>query len=356
MRRLRGWATSRAQWPSDGRTPDGRDDDKGGKQSSEAAVIAGLNWLKAHQNDDGSWSDEYKPAMSGLALLCFLGHGELQESADYGVTVKKAIEWLMARGAEFDGRFSLTKDGWGDNSGVYQHGICTYALGEYYSMTQDDRVKDLLTQAVKYVVEGQNSNGSWSYMYDHGKPADTSVTGWQVQALKAAHLTGLNIPGVDDSLDKSMLYFKDAQREDGGFVYQNNEERYSMAGIGTLCTYFWKQDKDRLVHEGIKYIVDKTKKDFPVEYKGPKADLYAWYYDTQACLMFGGDAWTRWNHWFQDEIVNNQAKDGSWPVTPNAAGVGDLQNKAAGAGPFYRTTLCVLMLEVFYRYMPINRT
>ena len=29
--------------------------------------------------------------------------------------------------------------------------------------------------------------------------------------------------------------------------------------------------------------------------------------------------------------------------------------KADGAGPYYRTTLCVLMLEVFYRYMPINK-
>ncbi len=329
----------------------------GGKDGSERAVMAGLNWLKSHQAEDGSWSDEYKPAMTGLAVLCFLGHGETQTSADFGPTVKKAIDWLVARGNEFNGRYSLTKDGFGGaNYGVYQHAICTYALGEYYSLTQDDQVKDVLTKAVKYVVEGQKDDGSWSYRYEKGGKSDTSVTGWQVQALKAAHLTGLQMPGVDEALDKCMLYLKEAQCADGGFGYNGKaEERYGLGGVGTLCTYFWKQDKDKLVHEGIKYIIDKTKKDSPVDYKAPHADLYGWYYNTQACLMFGGNAWQQWNRWFQDEIANAQNKgDGSWPAMA-AAGVGGLQNKAEGAGPYYRTTLCILMLEVYYRYMPINK-
>jgi hypothetical protein len=328
----------------------------GGKEASERAVMAGLNWLKSHQNEDGSWSEEFKPGMSGLALLCFLGHGETQTSADFGPTVKKAVDWLIARGNEFDSHMSLTKDGWGGNDGVYQHAICTYAMGEYYSMTQDDRIKDVLTKAVKYIVDGQNENGGWKYRYEKGGDSDTSVTGWQVQALKAAHLTGLQIPGVDEALDKCMLYLKEAQTPNGGFGYHGkNEERYGLGGVGTLCTYFWKQDKDKLVHEGIKYIIDETKKDHPVEYKAKNADLYAWYYNTQACLMFGGNAWTQWNRWFQDEIVNAQNKgDGSWPPMV-APGVGALQTKADGAGPFYRTTLSILMLEVFYRYMPINK-
>ncbi len=334
----------------------------GGKEKSEKAVMAGLRWLKDHQNEDGSWSDEFKPAMTGLALLCFLGHGELDVSPEFGPTVKKAVDWLITRGSEFNGRMSLTKDGWGGNPGVYQQGMCAYALGEYYTMTQDDRVKTVLTQAVKFITDGQNSNGGWKYNYEKGGPSDTSVTGWQVQALKAAHLTGLQLAGVDEALDKSMGYFKIAQKEDGSFGYHDKEEGngYSLAGVGTLCTYFWKQDKDKLVHEGIKCIIDKTKKDFPVEYKSDKADLYAWYYNGQACLMFGGEAWVRWNRWFQDEICDNQSTDGSWPPLPgrnqgNHSPGGELQFKGNGAGPYYRTTLCVLMLEVYYRYMPTNK-
>ena len=64
-----------------------------------------------------------------------------------------------------------------------------------------------------------------------------------------------------------MPYLKESQCPDGGFGYHGkNEERYGLRA-GTLCTYFWKQDKDKLVHEGIKYIIDETKKDHPVEYK-----------------------------------------------------------------------------------------
>ena len=49
-----------------------------------------------------------------------------------------------------------------------------------------------------------------------------------------------------------------------------------------------------------------------MKYQGGKspADLYAWYYDTQACLMFGGTAWGKWNRLFQDEIANHQSPDG----------------------------------------------
>ena len=320
-----------------------------GKDKSEKAVMAGLRWLKDHQSADGSWSDEHKPAMTGLGLLCFLGHGELPESPEFGETVKKALDWILARGTEFQGRMSMTKDGWGGNHGVYEHGILTYAMGEYYSMTKDERFAELLKQAVGYIVAGQNPLGGWDYGYAKGARNDLSVAGWQIQALKAAHLTGLGIPGVDEALDKSMDFIKKWQGNEGGFGYDKPENRQSLTGVGVLCTYFWKESKDRTVKEGIDFLLGKAE----VKYKGDKADLYAWYYNTQACLMFGGSAWQKWNRMFQDEIADNQSPDGSWP--PTQGGVGNLQKQPGGGGPYYRTTLCVLMLEVFYRYMPINK-
>ena len=320
----------------------------GGTEKSEKAVVAGLRWLKDHQNPDGSWSDEFKPAMTGLALLAFLGHGELPESPEFGPTVKRALDWVLARGQEFDGRMSLTKD-WGGNHGVYEHAILTYAMGEYYSITHDERFEPVLKKAVGYIVDGQNPGGGWDYQYAKGPRNDLSVAGWQIQALKAAHLTGLAIPGVDEALDKAMPFLKKWQGNEGGFGYTAPENRLSLTGVGVLCTYFWKESKDRTVKEGIDFLLGKAE----VKYKDGKApaDLYAWYYDTQACLMFGGSAWAKWNRMFQNEIADSQSPDGSWPPTPG----GHLQPKPAGAGPIYRTTLCVLMLEVFYRYSPINK-
>jgi hypothetical protein len=325
----------------------------GGKEKAEKAVMAGLRWLKKTQNEDGSWSDQNRPAMTGLAILCFLGHGELPDSPEFGPTVKKGLDWLLAKGTEFQGNMSLRRGKEFGQPGVYEHAIATYAICEYYTMTKDERFAELVKQSITHIVEGQAPDGGWQYNYTKGPNSDTSVSGWQIQALKAAHLTGLGIAGVDEALDKSMLNLKRVQSEDGSFGYRATPGKYSLTGVGVLCTYFWKQDKDRSVRDGVEYMIRMTADKFPVKYKDETASLYAWYYNTQAALMFGGSAWTKWNHWFQDEIADAQSPDGSWPVTGSKDGHGE--NDANIKGQTYRTTLCILMLEVFYRYMPINK-
>ena len=71
--------------------------------------------------------------------------------------------------------------------------------------------------------------------------------------------------------------------------------------------------------------------------------------------MVGGAAWNTWNRLFQDQLVKAQSPDGSWPVLAKVAG-GELQADPGGVGPLYRTNLCILMLEVYYRYTSvINR-
>src|SRR6266446_794767 len=65
------------------------------KTATEQAVIRGLNWLQQNQAADGSWGANYKGGMTGLALLCFLGHGETPESAQYGLTVNRAVQWFV---------------------------------------------------------------------------------------------------------------------------------------------------------------------------------------------------------------------------------------------------------------------
>ena len=327
----------------------------GGTEKAELAVMAGLRWLKAQQNADGSWSDSFHPAMTGFAVLGFLGHGELPMSPEFGPTVKRGVDWLLAQGTEFHGRLSMTGDFAAQHT-VYEHAIATYALGEYYTMTKDDRVRELLAQAVDFIVQGQALDGGWQYAYAKGPNSDTSVSGWQIQALKAAHLTGLALPGVGEALDKALLNLKRVQAEDGSFGYRAaGDHDYSLDGVGVLCTYFWKQDKDKTVREGLEHLLRQTDNKHPVKYKADTADLYAWYYNTQACLMFGGSAWTKWNRLFQNEIVTAQSPDGSWPACGGQSPGGELQRRPDGAGPYYRTTLCVLMLEVFYRTMPVTK-
>ena len=305
-----------------------------------------LDWFQKNQNPDGSWGDSNKSAMTGLALLSFLAHGETPDSWTYGPSVTKAVNWIIENGAKFDGRMHMAQQF--NASGVYEHGICTYALCEYYTMTKDDRVLPMLKKAVGYIVEGQGPGGGWMYTYDKSAN-DLSVSGWQIQALKAAHLTKLNLPGVEASLDKAVAYIEHVKGPKGGYGYREAGDKYSLTGVGIYSSLLWKVERGEL-RKGMEWLIDETEKNKPVKYNSDTADLYAWYYHTRACLMFGGSAWKRWNAWFQDEIVNAQGADGSWPV-PSVKGHGP-QSTPDKTGQVYRTALCTLMLEAFYRYLP----
>jgi hypothetical protein len=329
----------------------------GATDAGEKAVMAGLRWLKQTQKSDGSWSSQHQAAMTGLAMLCFLGHGETSTSAEFGETVQKGINWILERGKAQNG--VLTDNGRIDQPGSYTHGIVTYALGEYYAMTQDERAYEPFKQAIKLIVDGQGPDGGWMYGFDKSQ-SDTSVTGWQIQALKIAHLSGINIEGVDAAMDKAMNNLKRVQSANGAFGYRGPEDRWSLTGVGVLCTYFWKAERSESVLKGMKFIMSNLDK-HPIEYKHKEADLYAWYYHTQAILMVSGKdgtEWRQWNSMFQNQLILNQTSDqspnsGSWPVMAHG-GHGNLQTDAAGAGPYYRTTLAILMLEVYYRYAAPN--
>ncbi len=326
----------------------------GPTKASEDAVLRGLVWLRDHQSPDGSWGERNKGAMTGLALLCFLGHGELDDSPMFGLNVNRGVQWLIDQGTLHEGRLSMTDADWGPgNSGVYEHAIATYALGEYLTMSKDARVLEVFRKAVKYIVEGQGPDGGWMYHFDKTQ-GDTSVSGWQVQALKAAHLTELNLPGVDTALDRAMEHFERVRGPSGGYGYRGPEDRYSLTGVGVLCQLFWGGKKTADLRRSVDFIRDQSAVQFPVKYQHEKADLYAWYYHTQAMLMFGGTAWLDWNKKFQEEVVHAQTQDGSWPAM-KAPGHGNLQSDPSTTATAYRTALGVLMLEVYYRYMPTQR-
>ena len=99
----------------------------GAKPNSEQAVLKALRWLQTQQKTDGTWGTTDEGAMTGLALLCYLGHGETPDnSPEFKVVVANAINALIAEGEKNEGRFSYFKD-FSKQPSVYQHAICTYA-------------------------------------------------------------------------------------------------------------------------------------------------------------------------------------------------------------------------------------
>jgi len=82
---------------------------------------------------------------------------------------------------------------------------------------------------------------------------------------------------------------------------------------------------------------------------GPdRSDMYFNYYATVAIHHFGGEDWENWNQRLRPQLVESQVSKGdaagSWNVTDPHGYAG---------GQIYQTCLCVLCLEVYYRYLPM---
>ena len=78
----------------------------GGTPECEDAVIKALNWLKQTQKEDGSWTSDFPVAMTGFALLAFLGHCEPPQSPEFGENVSRGITYLINVGLKNKGRLS----------------------------------------------------------------------------------------------------------------------------------------------------------------------------------------------------------------------------------------------------------
>ena len=77
-----------------------------------------------------------------------------------------------------------------------------------------------------------------------------------------------------------------------------------------------------------------------------QGNLYFWYYATLAMFRCGGSTWARWNEQMKDTLVDGQEANGSWePISIYAEYAGDDDRDRS-----YSTAMCVLTLEVYYRY------
>ncbi len=66
----------------------------------------------------------------------------------------------------------------------YVHAIACYAVSEGYGLTQIPMLKVAMDNSIRIIIEGQNPDGGYDYGYKKGARQDTSVTGWNAQALK----------------------------------------------------------------------------------------------------------------------------------------------------------------------------
>ncbi|MBT8036264.1 MAG: terpene cyclase/mutase family protein [Verrucomicrobiae bacterium] len=317
-------------------------DANGGNQQCEAAVMNALRWLKQTQNDDGSWTRKNKGAMTGFALLAFLGHCETPESEEFGDAVTRAIVYLVNLGMKNDGKLATSPVN--SNQWVYEHGIATYALAEAYTFCSNlglslPNLAEVTQRAGDIIIKGQGESGGWVYGYKPTNSGDNSVGFWQIQALKACKHTQLWEDKDFKTVSRKALEWLDrVQGANGAIGYRNNPSaKPGLTGGGILAFQMWGQARSKNVRNGIRYIHKNTAFDWD-----ESANLYYHYYNAQAMINRGGEAWKDYNEMFRDVLLENQKNDGTWQNTVSKH----------SKGVHMQTCLATLMLEVYYRFLP----
>ena len=371
----------------------------GGSKDSETGVAAGLDWLARHQADDGHWGPDcltsepaskceqehpcdapgmpFPIAQTGLAILAFQAGGHYYfNERKYSGHVKKGLDWLVKQqhtdgalmtdeaqsGAPFPGVGGAlrirTKSPRLPRAPVqfhrlrnfmYEHGIATFAIAEACAVARaegkppDPHYLVAAKKAEKFIELQQHNDGGWRYTTDKMEPSDTSVSGWQVRALKTAREAKFEV--APRTLAGAARFFEQlADPSTGRTRYQARRQFIgnpdAMTGVGMLVQEFLlKTPHSPLVHRAAEYLAGTAANN------ASSQNYYLLYNCTLAMFQAGGESWDRWNRIVRDAVLGFQihagCARGSW--NPGS-------DMGAQGGRVCSTAWAVLTLEVYYRF------
>ena len=282
---------------------------------------------------------ENRVAATAMALLAFQGDGHTHLAGDYQAEVAKAWRAMLK---QQDGNGSFFREG-DEHHRFYTHAMATIAICELYGMTKDSKFRAPAQKALNFLFNTQDRDGGWRYYIKDG--SDTSVTGWVVMALQSGLMAGLT---VQSSALLDIGKYLDQATTDGGSQYAylpGHVAKISMTAEGLLCRQYlgWKRADPRLTR-GADIVVAQ-----PINWNDK--DIYYWYYATQVMHHMEGEYWKKWNLVMRDVLPRNQTKTGKERGSWSPAG----DPWQLHGGRLYSTCLCIYMLEVYYRHLPIYK-
>lgn len=325
----------------------------GGGKDTEDAVDRALKWIASHQLPDGGWDFDLKkcPSCAGqcshsgglddrcgatsMALLPFLGRGYTHREGPFKKQVEAGIGFLVKMALAGQGK------AYAQGGNLYSQGLAGIALSECYAMSQDGRLAAPTQYVLDFITAAQDPVGG-GWRYSPKQPGDTSAVGWQIMALKSGNMAYLSVNPL--TIKKAVEFLDSVQGDEygGTYGYTGPGKGPGTSAVGLLCRMYlgWKKD-----HQGIQEGAAIIAK------RGPSTDLYYNYYATQIMHHMEGDMWIAWNAKMKGLLLKTQStkghEAGSW-----YEGV-DTGHGAHKAGRLYCTALSTMILEVYYRHLPI---
>jgi hypothetical protein len=306
-----------------------------------ASINRGMKYLVSTQIADGSFGDgRYgkNVAVSALAGIALMADGNLPGRGQYGDAVTKCAEYILANCTE-----SGLVAGDTANGPMYGHGFATLFLGEVYGMTAgggdtqlSGRLHEAVVKSIHLIEQTQNEEGGWRYNpvpYD----ADVSVTICQIMALRSARNAGIEVS--KETIDRAVEYVRKCQNPDGGFKYQleSGQSGWPRSAAGIASLYYAGIYKDDAIDRGLAYLIREALPGGPSTSRAHY--YYGHYYAVQAMYLAGGPNWARWWPAIREELIKNQADDGSW------------EDRSVGYA--YATSMSLIILQMPKRYLPI---
>jgi hypothetical protein len=333
------------------------------------AIHKGLEYLAKHQQKDGHWGaagDQYPVSMTALAGMALLMEGSTVSQGKYAENIRRASDWLIdhtMKGGHRDGLIGNPDNATEASRYMYGHGFgllflaCVY--GEENDVDRRERLKDLLTRAVKYCANAQSTRGGWYYISrtEGGDLDEGSVTITQVQALRAARNAGIPVPR--DAIKKAQDYLRLCTSPRGAVYYswRQKSERPAITAAAIACGFGAGDYKGESVKKWLKF----CQSNIPIglgQAQGIRLghDEYTHYYYAQCLYILGEKGWDKlfgpnqpdrmtWSSYRErmfDQLLRAQNGDGSWP---SGAGF--------SVGPVYSTAIYCTIMQLDKGTLPI---
>ena len=308
-----------------------------------AAVERGLQFLAKQQLNDGSMAgndgEAYPTAMTGLAGMAFLASGSTSTRGAYADQVRRCMLYL----SKHQQPNGLIASGGENGRPMYGHGFGLLFLASAYGMETDPqrrkRIHEVIVNAIDLTVQGQSARGGW--MYTPGSGDEGSVTVTQLQALRACRNAGFDVP--DSCVEGAIKYLEMCRTSDGGIRYSfgsGGDTRPAITAAAICCLYTAGEFDSPLAADCLEYSHSYFTNN---SVSGIGHDYYAHFYASQAFFQAGEEYWQVHFPKLRDYLVAEQSANGSW---------GD-GSWSSGVGAVYGTSMCCVIMQLPYRYLPI---
>ena len=205
---------------------------------------------------------------------------------------------------------------------------------------------------------------AWDYTAPKVTRNDSSVSGWNVMALKSAKASGLDVAEGLDGAERWLTGAWEAANPNHASLTAYDQSQFpytwnaqtdavkmhngSLTCVGALSAVFLGRNAgDTMLESMANWIsANQTPRAWPT-------DTYYMYHNTLTMFQLGKNdpRWLEWNGTVRDMLVDNQRVEGdvscltgSWD--PDGAG----GRKISQVGRTLVTAYSVLSLEVYYRY------